>query len=149
MVILWNGGKHCTSLFSGFNICSYCCLYKWTAIVVREIIVKSDVFATWGWPLYLLCLPSVATRYKSLIVVNGGIFINRQRDVFFMHLRNVAAQKMWSHFTRFVFFSISPLWSGTFWSTLKKNYNGIPPMCAWWSLHLLFGGSATCNTKKS
>ena len=38
---------------------------------------------------------------------DGGIFINRQRDVFFMHLRNVAAQKMWSHFTRFVFFSIS------------------------------------------
>ena len=95
------------SLFTGFNICSYCCLYKWTAIVVREIIVKSDVFATWGWPLYLLCLPWVATSYKSLIVVNGGIFINRQHDVFFMHLRNVAAQKMWSHFTRFVFFSIS------------------------------------------
>ena len=40
-------------------------------------------------------------------MVNGGIFINRQHDVFFMHLRNVAAQKMWSHFTRFVFFSIS------------------------------------------
>ena len=38
---------------------------------------------------------------------DGGIFINRQHDVFFMHLRNVAAQKMWSHFTRFVFFSIS------------------------------------------
>ena len=45
-LMVWR--KSLASLFTGFNICSYCCLYKWTAMVVREIIVKSDVFATWG-----------------------------------------------------------------------------------------------------